>query len=158
MFRIFCPKEIVSYKDQKDHVESSVATAYPSAVVRLQERLSSKKWYDFALPEKSNLESIAVVSTTDSLAARGRAKAGHVLGRSDWLDRNMNGLNAIFSVNYDCENLSRFGLRTIVCLGYVVGFLLTMIPSLEVFFPLFQEVISYLEREHLSRIWGGSSP
>lgn len=158
VFRIFCPKEIVSNRDQKEYVESSVVTTFPSALERLQTEVVVSRWYDFALPEKTDLSDISVISTSDSLATRGRASAGYQLGRSDWLDRNLNAINAIYSVNYDSENISRFFLRTMICLAYAIGFVLTLIPSLEVFFPLLSEVISYLRMELPSQIWGNNSP
>jgi hypothetical protein len=146
VFRIFCPVEISSSIDDKSYTEKFVATSYPQDIERVIEHLQQERWYDFALVKRRGINEVALVSSNTTYASVGRTSRDHPLGRNDWIDANLNHLNAVSASSYETTNYSMFVLRTSILLSYLVGFVLTMIPSIQVLCPQLLEVIAYLQK------------
>jgi hypothetical protein len=139
IFRVFCPKEISAYKDQRDYVESSTRTVYMQSLGRLRDDVVKGCWYSWMIPDVDAV-SLAEIKNVSSHVGRG----DFTLQRSDWLEKNLDSINLVLSLTYQIRNLSKIPIRILIIAGYAVGFILTIIPSLMVFIPIVGQLIRFL--------------
>lgn len=145
VFRICCPPEIAQFASESDFIESAISTSYDAAYARqLTEARDSMRWYDAAIPGRAELSAVEVSSSRSNSAPGGDRNRRIPHRRSDWLEKNLDGLNALFAVQYQTANYSLFVVRFILLLGFASGLLLTLIPSVQTFSTIFTEVIASL--------------
>jgi len=150
IFKVFCPAEVSNYRDDRGYVEHSIATSFPDEVQRYQDWVKQRFWYAFSLPVLDAARTAELINENTSKASKihnGGQKTP--LERSEWLEKNLNAMNSIYSAGYQIKDHSNFLTRSFVLAGYLVGFLLTLLPSFQVFGEVLVETIVYLRMEFL---------
>lgn len=158
IFKIFCPNEVARYRDGREYVESSVATSHPNELEHQLLYIRSVPWYRFAIVDLEAARS-RKIEHNDSSQARKAHNGGKSseLSREDWLDKNLNTMNSIYSTRYQIRNLSLFPLRTVILIGYLAGFWIALIPSAQVFSRVAQDAKVYLQKEYFSTVSASSN-
>lgn len=145
VFKMMCPKEVSVYRDDREYIENAIATAYPNSVDRLKAELSAPNALSSTILAMHTVSDLSFSHTDERPAARiARPDGARLMNREDWLNNNLNALNQLFSVKYDVEDYSFLILRTLILISYVIGFVLVLLPSFQIFGPIAREVIAYL--------------
>lgn len=145
LFKIFCPNEVNSYKDERNYIESSISTSFTSEVHRKIDDINSWSWRKQFVEGIRNFSDDEVQEFNKSRAAKSTNPKGMKLNRSDWLEKNQDLLNEVYSITYKNKNASFIFARYAALLGYVLGFILILIPSLQIFYSVYVEVKDYVE-------------
>lgn len=147
VYRILCPKEVASHRNEATFIEASVANTHNAEYARTLKDMVRKRWYDIAIPERVEIQDIVVVGTRIRRSATHADIGDQPLRRSDWLEKNLDGLNAVYSTKYKTTDYSRLFTRYVIFTGFLAGFIITLIPSIQIFYPTLIEVIAFLEKE-----------
>lgn len=145
VFQIFCPKSIKGYRDSRDFTLTAISVAHHSGLINLQEKLSKKVWYRYAVTENGD-DSLnfnkSYVGTNPSV--RARATEDSILKRSEWLEQNTDQMNKAFLTAYELDNLSLLAIRLPLVLGFTSGYILSVIPSIQLLWPPTKDVFHHL--------------
>jgi hypothetical protein len=147
IYKIVCPGEVAIYKSMREYIQASIEVTFPSHARTMISDISKKRWYDFAINKRIGHEDVEIVDVDGSHAIKYRnGGQERSLERTEWLEANQNALNYIFSRKYEQADASGILARCIVSAGYVVGFVLLLIPSVTIFWPQFLVVIEYVSQ------------
>lgn len=147
VYKIVCPSEVAIYKSAREYIHSSIEVTFPSHAQTMISDISERRWYDFAINKRITPQNITIVDVDGSPATRQRTGGqDRSLERTEWLEANQNALNYIFSRKYEQSDASRMLARCIVSFGYIVGFILLLIPSVTIFWPQFLTVTKYVSQ------------
>lgn len=144
VYRLFCPQEISAHRDQQTFVESSIAASYGALVKRSIDDLRNGVWYKFAIRDYDEVNELEIRETPTNAVALRHHDRPPPLDRADWLEKNLDALNVVFSLTYEVRDYSAFFIRAVIIIGYISGFVLVMVPSLEVFSFVWTDVRAYL--------------
>lgn len=147
IYKILCPGEVAIYKSVREYIQASIEVTFPSHARAINSDISAKRWYDFAINKRIAHQDIEIVDVDGSRATKLRtAGQDRSLERTEWLEANQNALNYIFSRKYEQSDASGIIARCIVSTGYLVGFILLIIPSITIFWPQFITVSEYVSQ------------
>jgi hypothetical protein len=151
LFRLFCPNEVSSYKDERNYVEDSISTSFTSEVHRKIDAINSWSWRRQFVEGIRDFSDDEVQEFNKSRAAKDISPEGMKLSRSDWLEKNQDLLNEVYSITYKSANASFIAARYATLIGYALGFILILVPSLQIFYSVYVEVKEYVETVLLSQ-------
>jgi hypothetical protein len=144
-FRLSCPGEIAKYRDREHYILEAAKSSFPDEAKRKLQRVRRKVWYQASIEGLDEARAVDIVESNQSTAAKmhsgGTAPS---LDRESWLDKNLNALNAVHSAEYEIASYSKLPLRHAIFLVYAIGFILTLYPSLQVFWLVLKDVIAAL--------------
>ena len=145
LFKLLCPNEVSIYQSIREYIQTSIEVSFTAQANSVNEDISEKRWYEFALDCRLAKQVVEIVDVDGSNGTR-RRNSGHdrPLERSEWLQANQNALNYIFTRKYEQADTSLIVARTFVALGFGIGFVLLLIPSVIIFWPRMVKVCSYL--------------
>lgn len=149
VFRIVCPEEISVYRDKNNFVGNSINTTYADAYERTLYEVRKLRWFDFAVPGKEHLNSVEIHNKREPRSPISESKHIANLSRTDWIEKNFDGINEVYSVKFYTSDYSLIGIRYLLFLSYTTGFLVSLFPSLNILLPVANEVITYLRMELL---------
>ena len=144
LFKLFCPNEVSSYKDERNFIEDSISTSFTSEVHRKIENINAWSWRKKVTEGRRDFAGEEGEEFNKSRAARDVNRDGLKLSRSDWLEKNQGLLNEVYSITYKKANASFIFVRYVTLMGYATGFTLILIPSLQIFYSIYIEVKDYL--------------
>mgnify|MGYP000222857994 CR=1 FL=1 len=137
-YRVFCPAEIRSSKDEADFIASKIGLANRAYYELLIEDLVARKWYDPAVRGLSAARQLEHHSQTNSRSGEARG-AGELL-RQGWLEKNFDGLALGNGCAYRRADYRFLPLRFVIVVAYIAGFVTTMIPSIRTLFNVVETV------------------
>jgi hypothetical protein len=144
-FRLICPREVSKYRDREDYIISACQSTYPEEAHRKKSRIQTAFWYDKFIDGCEASRNVELTDDNLTRAARIHHEGGvPPLNREDWLDKNINSLNAIHSFEYEMMNYSLIGVRYPIFLFFSIGFILTLVPSVQIFIMVLKDVIASL--------------
>lgn len=147
-FRLLCPPEISNYRDPRDYINNSLDTMHHYSAQELALRAKQPYWYDFCIPFKKDAAGVAIDNHRRRTITREQSDGGTQLMWEDWLERNRIALNTLLELNYNISNYSLILFRTIIIVLYAMGFTFTLIPSIKIFIPVLQQIISSIQMGH----------
>lgn len=144
LFRIACPSEISNSKDMDEYILAAPTISFPDDAKRKLERIQKKFWYERYIEGCGEARAVALHEENRTRAALlhsdGEAPS---LDRDDWLNKNINSLNAISYLCYEIANYSKIPVRYLIFLMYFVGFIATLVPSVQIFIGVLRNIIFY---------------
>jgi len=144
-FKIVCPKTISVYEDAPEYAHSSISVAHEGAMESIKSELKKRPWFDDAVRNQGD-STIELKNSYEgaSPTIRARIKDDARLRRTEWIEQNHDQLNKAFLTLYDRENYSLFVFRILVFLGFAVGYVITLLPGLQMLDQPLKEVFGYL--------------
>jgi len=131
MFKLLCPKIINDYLNEREYVENSIAVSNKSHFALIIQEINNDFSYSNQVNSISEARQVKIQNNIQS--SSGSARGSKELLRSDWLEKNSDGLSLVYRSKYEKDDLSMFYVRLFIGALYGVGLLTTLIPSIKTF-------------------------
>lgn len=144
-FQILCPKTIKTYADAREFTLTSISVSHNDGIEHISDRLNKGVWYQFFSNENGN-NSVSFKDAYEGAAPNvmARVTVDATLKRSPWLELNTDQLNKAYLILYEWENLSLVVVRSLLLVGFAVGYGIALIPSLQILKEPAIEVYNYI--------------
>ena len=135
IFKIRCPSEILRHRNEYDYIHAELAVMTSERFSAAKERLTQ---WPASIPNDlrlrvNSVEDTELSETLMQVSAIARTGQPPKLIWDDWYNRNRRIMSEALSVLYDIVNQSRVYWRSTIFALYVLGFLILLWPSLEIF-------------------------
>ena len=138
IFKIRCPSEILRHRNEYDYIHAELAVMTSERFLAAKERLTQ---CPASIPNDlrlriNSVEDTELSETLMQVSATARTGQPAKLIWDDWINRNRRIMSEVLSVLYDIVNQSRVYWRSTIFGLYILGFLILLWPSLEIFMKI----------------------
>jgi hypothetical protein len=143
-FQILCPGEVKAYSDSRAFTLDANSVAHDEGIQDIVNKLSEGVWYHSLLhPSMDTTVSISTHYDGSAPSIRAREKKDKPkLNRSVWFEKNLDQLNKAHQLIFDWKDHSWFPVRWLILAGFLCGYILTVIPSIQMLAGPFLDVFS----------------